>query len=108
MVGAVFLSSFKSPFYSYLLISSSLADIQSVKLGVDGRGTLFVLTGEEPRPEATAQNLQKWRNENSLVTPWLLNFMEDSIRKPFMFREACEIWGCVWETHSELGQFPNL
>ena len=59
---------------------------QSVKLAVDGRGKLGYLTGEESRLEPADPSFRKWRSENSLTTAWLLNSMEDHIRKPFMFQ----------------------
>lgn len=49
----------------------------------------FFLT--EPRPEATAENMRKWRSENSFVTTRLL-----------------KIWECVRQTHSDLGQFSQF
>ena len=77
-------------------------------MAIDSRGKLGYLTGEESHPEATNPSFRKWRSENSLITAWLLNSMEDHIRKPFMFMEAKDIWESVRETYSDLGNSSQI
>ena len=73
-----------------------------MKLAIDGRGKLDFLTGEEKRPEESYPLFHKWRSENSLITTWLLNSIEESIRKPYLFMPAKEIRDVVHETYYDL------
>ena len=75
---------------------------QSVKLAIDGRGKLWFLTREEAQLAAVDPTFRKWRLKNSLITAWLPNSMEESIRKPYMFMTAKEIWEVVREMYSNL------
>ena len=73
-----------------------------MKLAIDGRGKLGFLTGEEKTPKESDPLFPKWRSKNSLITTWLLNSMDESIRKPYLFMSAKEIWDAVRETYSDL------
>ena len=75
---------------------------KSMKLAIDGWGKLGFLTGEEKTPEEFDPLFHKWRFENSLITTWLLNYMEESIRKHYLFMSAKEIWDVVRETYYDL------
>ncbi|XP_024025631.1 uncharacterized protein LOC112092806 [Morus notabilis] len=58
---------------------------QTVKLLIDGKGKLGFLTGEAKKPGEKDPKLKTWRSENSMVTAWLINSMDYSIGKPFLF-----------------------
>ena len=75
---------------------------KSVKLAIDGQGKLGFLTGEEKTPKESDTLFRKWRSENSLIATWLLNSMEESIRKPYLFMSTKEIWVVVRETYYDL------
>lgn len=76
---------------------------QSLKLAIDGRGKLGYLTGEVKQIKESDDGCNTWRSENSLVTAWLLNSMDESIAKPHMFmKTAKEVWDSVRETYSDL------
>ncbi|XP_075514618.1 uncharacterized protein LOC142549521 [Primulina tabacum] len=75
---------------------------QSVKLAIDGRGKLGYLTGEAEKPAETESTYKTWRSKNSLVMAWLLNSMDTSIARPYMFmKTAKDVWDSVKETYSD-------
>ncbi|XP_040940733.1 uncharacterized protein [Gossypium hirsutum] len=81
---------------------------QSVKLTIDGRGKLGHLNGEVEQPQVGDPKMSKWRSENSMVIVWLINSMEASIGKPFLFLPtAKDVWDAVKDTYSELDQCYN-
>ncbi|KZV35965.1 hypothetical protein F511_31191, partial [Dorcoceras hygrometricum] len=44
-----------------------------------------------------------WKSENSMVTAWLINSMEPSTGRTFLFLPtAQEVWDAVRETYSDL------
>ena len=65
-------------------------------------GETWFFNGEEKTPEESDPLFRKWRSENSLITTWLLNSMEESIRKPYLFMYAKEMGDVVCETYSNL------
>ena len=72
---------------------------QTVKLVIDGKGKLGHLTGEVKKPVNNDPHLKSWRSENSLVIAWLINSMESSIGKPFLFIPiAKEVWDAICDT----------
>ncbi|KAK5785059.1 hypothetical protein PVK06_039604 [Gossypium arboreum] len=76
---------------------------QSVKLAIDGRCKLGLLNGEVEQPQVGDPKMSKWRSENSMVIAWLINSMEASIGKPFLFLPtAKDVWDSVKDTYSDL------
>lgn len=76
---------------------------QTVKLVIDGKGKLGHLTGEVKKPANNDPRLKSWRSENSMVIPWLINSMESSIGKPFLFIPTTkEVWDVVRDTYLDL------
>ena len=74
-----------------------------MKLAIDGRGKLGLLTGEVKKPAADDTKLAAWRSENSMITTWLINLMEPKIGKPnLLIKTAKEVWKAVRETNSDL------
>lgn len=60
------------------------------------REKLGYLNGEVKAPSSTDAKYKKWRSENSMVTAWLINSMEPTIGKPFMFLPTAHgIWEAI-------------
>ena len=75
---------------------------QSIKLVVDGKGRLGYITGETKEPEKTDPTWKTWKSENSLVMSWLINSMEVSIGRTYLFLPtAKDVWDAVRETYSD-------
>ncbi|KAK3037954.1 hypothetical protein RJ639_030659 [Escallonia herrerae] len=76
---------------------------QSVKLAIDGRGKLGHLTGDVRQPAAGDPSLSSWRSENSLIIAWLINSIEPTIGKPYLFHPTTkDVWEVVRETYSDV------
>ena len=76
---------------------------QSIKLVVDGKGRLGYITGETKEPEKTDPTWKTWKSENSLVMSWLINSMEVSIGRTYLFLPTAKnVWDAVRETYSDL------
>ncbi|KAK3000202.1 hypothetical protein RJ639_023485 [Escallonia herrerae] len=76
---------------------------QSVKLAIDGRGKLGHLTRDVRQPAACNPSLSAWRSENSLIIAWLINSMEPTIGKSYLFLPtAKDVWEAVRETYSDV------
>ncbi|KAL9420128.1 hypothetical protein AB3S75_037830 [Citrus x aurantiifolia] len=76
---------------------------QSIKLVVDGKGRLGYITGETKEPKKTDPTWKTWKSENSLVMSWLINSMEVSIGRTYLFLPtAKDVWDAVRETYSDL------
>ncbi|RVW73450.1 hypothetical protein CK203_052984 [Vitis vinifera] len=76
---------------------------QTVKLVIDGKGKLGYLTSEVKKPANNDLRLKSWRSENSMVIAWLINLMESSIGKSFLFIPTTkEVWDVVHDTYSDL------
>ncbi|KAK3017341.1 hypothetical protein RJ639_007522 [Escallonia herrerae] len=76
---------------------------QSVKLAIDGRGKLGHLTRDVRQPATGDPSLSVWRSENSLIIAWLINSMEPTIGKPYLFLPtAKDVWEAVRETYSDV------
>lgn len=72
--------------------------LQSVRLVIDGKGKLGYLNGEIQPPAVDDPKFLQWRSENSMVTAWLINSMEPTLGKPFMFLPiARDVWEAVRE-----------
>ncbi|KAL6330656.1 hypothetical protein AAG906_003267 [Vitis piasezkii] len=73
------------------IVSSNSLELTTVELVIDENGKLGHLIGES------------WRSENSKVIAWLINSMESSIGKSFMFIPiAKEVWDVVRDTYSDM------
>lgn len=59
--------------------------VQSIKLMIDGKGKLGHLTGKIIKPIDDDPTLKTWRFENLLMIAWLVNSMEPTIRKAYLF-----------------------
>ncbi|CAM8951545.1 unnamed protein product [Rhodiola kirilowii] len=82
---------------------------QSVRLVIDGKGKLGHLNGEIKVPATTDPKYKQWRSENSMVIAWLINSMEQTVGKPFMFLPtASDVWEAVRETYSDLDNYSQL
>ena len=78
--------------------------VQAIKLVIDGKGKLGLLTGETRRPPPTdVAASQKWRSENSFITSYLINSMKPTIGKTYMFLPtAKDVWDAIWQTYSDV------
>ncbi|XP_057983248.1 uncharacterized protein LOC131168072 [Malania oleifera] len=83
---------------------------QSMKLVIERKGKLGYLTGERRKPDPSdAIVLQRWRSENSMVTTWLVNSMQPSIGKIYLFLPtAKEVWEAVHETYSDGKSYSQI
>ena len=77
--------------------------VQAIKLVIDGKGKLGLLTGETRRPPPTdVAASQKWRSENSFITSYLINSMKPAIGRTYMFLPtAKDMWDVIRETYSD-------
>ena len=76
---------------------------------IDDKGKLSHLTSEVKKPTANDPTLKIWQSENSMVIAWLINSMELTIRKPYLFLPtAKEAWDVVWDTYSDLENIPQI
>ncbi|EXC33077.1 ADP-ribosylation factor GTPase-activating protein AGD4 [Morus notabilis] len=77
---------------------------QSVMLFIRGRGKTGFLTGATQKPKEGLESIETWESENALIMSWLINSMEPTISKTYMFlATAQEIWEAAKETFSDLG-----
>lgn len=75
---------------------------QSVRLIMDGKGKFGHLTGDVTQPAQDDPALKSWRSENALILAWLINSMEPTIGKPFMYLPtAKDVWEAVRDTYSD-------
>ncbi|XP_057948387.1 uncharacterized protein LOC131144058 [Malania oleifera] len=83
---------------------------QSIKLVIKGKGRLGYLTGERRKLDSTdVAALQKWRSENSMVTAWLVNSMQPSIGKIYLFFPITnEVWDAVREAYSDVESYSLI
>ena len=60
---------------------------QSVKLFVQGRGKFGYLSGTTIRPDAKEDLIgyNTWEAENSMIMSWLVNSMETSLGRTYLF-----------------------
>ncbi|RVW43722.1 hypothetical protein CK203_080482 [Vitis vinifera] len=75
---------------------------QAIKLVIDGKGKLGLLTGETRRPPPTdVAASQKWQSENSFITSCLINnSMKPTIGKTYMFLPTTkDVWNAIRETY---------
>ncbi|KZV19589.1 hypothetical protein F511_13475, partial [Dorcoceras hygrometricum] len=64
---------------------------------------LGYLTGDTREPERGDPKWSSWKSENSMVMAWLINFMEPSIGRTYLFLPtAKDVWEAVRETYSDL------
>ncbi|KZV26926.1 hypothetical protein F511_41261 [Dorcoceras hygrometricum] len=76
---------------------------QSIKLIIEGRGRLGYLTGDTREPEKGDPKWSSWKSENSMVMAWLINSMEPSIGRTYLFLPtAKDVWEAVRGTYSDL------
>ncbi|KAK5802336.1 hypothetical protein PVK06_029924 [Gossypium arboreum] len=76
---------------------------QSVKLAIDGRDRLGHISEEVEQPRVGDPKISKWRSENSMIIAWLINSMEASVGKPFLFLPTAKyVWDAVKDTYSDL------
>lgn len=79
---------------------------QSIKMVIDGKVKLGYLTGETEEPVATHPvSHKKWKSENSLVMAWLVNSMEPSVGKTYLFLPMAKD---IWETYSDIENFSQI
>ena len=72
-------------------------------LVIRGRGREGYLTGDISKPSFDAANSGVWGAENAIIMAWLINSMEPSIKRTYLFyKSASEIWQAVQETYSDL------
>ena len=82
---------------------------QTVRLMIDGKGKLGFLTGEIAVPTATDPQFVSWRQQNSMITAWLVNSMDPAIAKAFIFLPtAKDVWEAVRDTYSDLENYFQL
>ena len=68
-------------------------------LVIKGRGKVGHLTRVILPPSEIALNYGAWEAENSIVMAWLINSMEPSIGRTYLFRETVKE---IWETAQEV------
>ena len=76
---------------------------QAIKLVIDGKRKLGLLTDETrwPPPTDVATSL-KWWSKNSFITSCLINSMKLAIGKTYMFLPtAKDVWDVIRETYSD-------
>ncbi|KAG5094395.1 hypothetical protein JHK84_049983 [Glycine max] len=82
---------------------------QSVKLTLDGKGKLGYLTGDTSQPGVIDPSLLRWKSENSLIIAWLINSMDSSLGKPYLFLPiAKDVWEAVRDCYSDLENFFQI
>ncbi|KAK3018888.1 hypothetical protein RJ639_002840 [Escallonia herrerae] len=82
---------------------------QSMKLAIDGRGKLGHLTGDVRQPATGDPSLSVWRPENSLIIVWLINSMEPTIGKPYLFLPtAKDVWEAIRLRFLKKKPLPSL
>ena len=82
---------------------------QSVKLYVQGKGKFGYLSGSTVQPKKSDVAYATWEAENSMIMSWLVNSMETSLGRSYLFLPtASEIWSAVKETYSDLGNAAQL
>ena len=82
---------------------------QSVKLYVQGKGKFGYLSGSTVQPKKSDEAYGTWEAENSMIMSWLVNSMETSLGRSYLFLPtASEIWSAVKETYSDLGNAAQL
>ncbi|KAK3007413.1 hypothetical protein RJ639_014792 [Escallonia herrerae] len=98
------LSQLSSQLTSHKLTEKNYLELaQSVKLAIDGRGKLGHFTEDVRQPAASNPSLSSWRFENSLIITWLINSMEPTIGKTYLFlHTAKDVWEAVRETYSDV------
>lgn len=76
--------------------------VQSIKLAIDGRGKFGCLTKKVKQPTKGDPTFKIWRSKKSLVMFWLLNYMEATIGKTYMFLPTAKtLWDAIRETYSK-------
>ena len=82
---------------------------QSVKLYVQGKGKFGYLSGSMTKPKIEDEGYEKWEAENSMIMSWLVNSMEPSLGRTYLFLPTANaIWSAVKETYSDLGNAGQL
>lgn len=61
-----------------------------MKLVIDSMGKLGHLTGKVQRPANTYPNLCTRGSENSFIIVWLINSMEQTVGKTYLFLPTAE------------------
>ena len=83
--------------------------VQSIKLVINGKRKLGHLNGETTKPADNNPMLKAWRSKNSLVTAWLINSMDPSIGKRYLFLPtARDVWEIVQETYWDLENSASI
>lgn len=83
---------------------------QSIWLVLDDNNKLVYLIDATPKPTSIDSiSLQKWTSKNSMVTAWLVNLMQSTINKIFLFLSTTTyVWDAIWETPLKfLNSKPN-
>ncbi|KAE8731219.1 Detected protein of unknown function [Hibiscus syriacus] len=77
---------------------------QSVKLFIRGRGKFGYLSSTTTKPAEKDEESERWEAENSMIMSWLINSMDPSVGRTYLFLPtAHDIWNVVNETYSDLG-----
>lgn len=75
----------------------------------DGKGKLWYLNGKIKPSAADDPKYLQWWLENSMVTAWLINSMEPTLGKLFMFMpHVYDVWEAVGGTSSDLENHSQL
>lgn len=82
---------------------------QSVTLFIKGRGKIGHLNGTTTEPAITDPSYNTWEIENSMVMSWLINSMEPSIGRSYLFLPSARaLWDAVKDTYSDVGNSAQL
>lgn len=75
----------------------------------DGKGKLWYLNGKIKPSAADDPKYLQWWLENLMVTAWLINSMEPTLGKLFMFMpHVYDVWEAVGGTSSDLENHSQL
>lgn len=81
----------------------------SVRLVIDSKGKLEYSNGEIKLPTTDDPKFLQWWLENLLVTAWLINSMEPTLGKPFVFLPTTrDVQEAIRETYSDLENHSQL
>ena len=82
---------------------------QSVKLFIQEKGKFGYLTGAVPMPDPKDPAYPTWEYENSLIMSWLVNSMEPTIGKTYLFLSSAQaLCESVKEMYSDVGNSAQL
>ena len=69
---------------------------QVVEMYISGKDKLGYINGDLPQPSSTDPVFRKWRTNNAIVKGWLINLMDPSLIRNFIwFPTAKMVWDSI-------------